>query len=333
MKTSKAKQDFDYYIGEYLYYCQSRRLRRKTMESYEQSLRLFERWLFESEHIERPEEVREQTIRHYICDLQERGKYSFYADTEREKTNFPMRRRDFRQPVSTTTINNYIRNLRAFFNWFYYDRDNRENPMRKIRQLENDRKPREYLEDDEVHKLLNGFDRSYFPEYRDYVATMLILDSGMRLGECLQIELSQIDLVERVIEIPGEIAKGRKTRCVFFSIKTARTLQRWLQFKDRYIETKYLFPVKSTGLPVEIRSFESNFRNYIQRAGIIKEVSPHALRNNFAKRCILAGMDIYTLSRILGHSSVTVTEQAYADLTDRDIMRCYQNFSPMENLR
>lgn len=333
MRKTKAKLDFDYYIGEYLYNCQSRRLRRRTLESYEQTLRLFERWLIETDGIESPEEVREQTIRRYICELQERGKYSFYADVERESTNFPMRRRDYRQPVSTTTINNYIRNLRAFFNWFYYDRNEKDNPMRKIRQLENERKPREYLEDNEVHKLLDSFDKSYFPEYRDYVITLLILDSGMRLGECLLIELTQLNMVERVIEIPGEVAKGRKARSVFFSVKTARTMQRWLQFKDRYVESKYLFPVKSTGLPVELRGFESNFRNYIKRAGITKDVSPHALRNNFAKRCILAGMDIYTLSRILGHSSVTVTEQAYADLTDRDIMRCYQNFSPVENLR
>jgi len=189
------------------------------------------------------------------------------------------------------------------------------------------------LEDEEVHKLLNGFDKSYFPEYRDSVITMLILDSGMRLGECLLIEAAQVDMTERVIEIPGEVAKGRKARSVFFSMKTARTLQRWLRFKDRYVESKYLFPIKETGLPVEVHTFETNFKKYIRRAGINKEISPHTLRNNFAKRCILAGMDIYTLSRILGHSSVTVTEQAYADLSDRDIMRCYQNFSPMENLR
>ena len=43
-------------------------------------------------------------------------------------------------------------------------------------------------------------------------------------------------------------------------------------------------------------------------------------------------MDIYTLSRILGHSSVTVTERAYLDLTDEDLKRRYRNFSPMEHL-
>ena len=326
------KRDFDFYIDEYLYYCQSRRLRPKTMSSYEQTLRLFERWTREQKGIESPLEVREQTIRHYICDLQDRGKYSFYANVDRMSTNCPDRRRDFQEPVSITTINNYIRNLRAFFHW-YSEENGTGNPMKKIRQLENDRKARDYMEDVEVKKLLDSLDKSYFPESRDFAVILLILDTGMRLGECLSLLTDAVNISDRTIQIPAEVTKGRKSRMVFFSVKSAKMLQRWLRFKDRYIETDYLFPTKATGLPVAIGTFETNFRNYINRAGIEKDVSPHALRNNFAKRFLMAGMDIYTLSRILGHSSVTVTEKAYLDLTDSDIRRRYQYFSPVENMK
>ena len=124
----------------------------------------------------------------------------------------------------------------------------------------------------------------------------------------------------------------KRTRFVFFSVKTAKSLQRWLRYKDRYTNSKLLFP-KKCGQPLEIHSFESGFKRYLGRAGIDKAYSPHALRNNFAKRCLMNGMDIYTLSRILGHSSVTVTENAYLDLTDRDLRHRYQNFSPIENMR
>ena len=71
----------------------------------------------------------------------------------------------------------------------------------------------------------------------------------------------------------------------------------------------------------------------MKRAGIEKDISPHTLRNNFAKRCLMSGMDIYTLSKILGHSSVTVTEKAYLDLTVTDIRKNYQKFSPLEALK
>lgn len=146
--------------------------------------------------------------------MQERGKYSFCISDHRKLTNCPERRRDYRQPVSVTTINNYIRNLKAFFGW-YEDFEGGKNPMEKIRQLTNERRPKEYLEDKEVNKLLDSFDRSYFSESRDSTVIQLILDTGMRLGECLMLSVEHLDMQERAITIPAELTKGRKRRCVF----------------------------------------------------------------------------------------------------------------------
>ena len=291
----------------------------------------FERWCLEEANITKPSQVLESTIRHYICSLQDRGKYTFYATENCAITYNPARRRDFSQSIITTTINNYIRNLKAFFTW-YADVTQAPNPMVKIRQLRNDRKAQEFLEDHEIDKLLKIFDRSYFPEHRDFMMIMLILDAGMRIGECLQITTDDLDMDDRTILLPAENTKGRRTRCVFFSVKTSKCLQRWLRYKDRYTSSKLLFPKKG-GMSLEIHSFESAFKRYLGRAGIDKAYSPHALRNNFAKRCLMNGMDIYTLSRILGHSSVSVTENAYLDLTDRDLRHRYQNSSPIENMR
>ena len=331
MRKKQLVRDFNYYIDEYMYNCRSRKLRPKTMQSYEQTLRLFERWCLEEASITEPGQVLDSTSRHYICSLQERGKYTFYAVENCAITYDPARRRDFSHAVSTTTINNYIRNLKAFFTW-YANTMQTTNPTVKIKQLRNERKAQEYLEDHEIEKLLKIFDRSYFPEHRDFMVIMLILDTGMRLGECLQVTTDDLDMDDRTICLPAENTKGRRTRFVFFSVKTAKSLQRWLQYKDRYTNDKLLFPKKS-GLPLEIHSFESGFKRHLGRAGIEKTYSPHALRNNFAKRCLMNGMDIYTLSRILGHSSVSVTENAYLDLTDRDLRHRYQNFSPIENMR
>ena len=53
------------------------------------------------------------------------------------------------------------------------------------------------------------------------------------------------------------------------------------------------------------------------------------LSNNFEKRFLMQGGDIYTLSRILGHSSVKVTEEAYLDLDENDLRQNYQRYSPL----
>lgn len=330
MRKNTVTKDFDYYIQEYMYNCRSRKLRPRTMHSYEQALRLFERWCLESERITEPSEVREGTVRKYICDLQERGKYTFYARDERKIYNCPDRRSDYQDEISVVTINSYIRYIKAFFSWFSYEVGN-ENPMKRIRQLKCEREPKEFLTDEEIEKLKRVLDVSCFAEHRDFTIILLLLDTGMRIGECLQIELSEVDMVERKIFLPAENTKGRQSRCVFFSVKMARILQRWLRFKDRYSESNLLFHVKQ-GTPLGVNNFEANMRRYLDRAGVKKACTPHCLRNNFAKRCLMAGMDLYTLSRILGHSSVTVTEKAYLDLTDRDLRQRYQSFSPLENM-
>lgn len=113
----------------------------------------------------------------------------------------------------------------------------------------------------------------------------------------------------------------------------AGILRRWLQFKDRYIDNDILIFPTTRGTKLGIPHFERNFRIYKERAGLSQNVTPHSLRNNFAKRCLMSGMDIYTLSRILGHSSVTVTEKTYLDLTVTDIRKNYQRFSPLENMQ
>ena len=167
MKKKRFKRDFDYWIDEYMYNCRSRKLRPKTMISYEQTLRLFERWCLEEANITEPEQVLETAIRHYICSLQERGKYTFYAVENCAITYDPARRRDFSQAVSTTTINIYIRNLRVFFNWLDRNYLIKRNPMKKVRQLRVNRKAKEYLSDDELRRLLTRMDRSYYLDLTD----------------------------------------------------------------------------------------------------------------------------------------------------------------------
>ena len=323
--------DFEWLTDEFMLYCRSTQLREKTMSSYEQTLHLFGRWLADELKIYTVDKISENVILKYIDDLMVRGKYTFYVNDLSKKKNYPDRRRDYRKPVSVTTINNYIRNIRVFFNWMEREYIIRKNPMKRIRQLKHNRQAQVFLSDEDLKKLLSKFDKSYFTEHRDYVMIMLMLDSGMRLGECSTVLVTDLELARKRINLRAEETKGRKDRTVYFSPKTETVIRRWLQFKDRYVESDYLFPVKEHGGSIGVGNFETNFKRYILRAGLNEEYTPHCLRNNFAKRCLMNGMDIFTLSKILGHSSVEVTEQAYLDLTDEDISKQYHRASPLSN--
>ena len=323
--------DFEWLTDEFMLYCRSTQLREKTMSSYEQTLHLFGRWLSDELKIYTVDKITENVIRKYIDDLMVRGKYTFYVNDLSKKKNCPDRRRDYRKPVSVTTINNYIRNIRVFFNWMEREYIIRKNPMKRIRQLKYNRQAKVFLSDEDLKKFLSKFDKSYFTEHRDYVMIVLMLDSGMRLGECSTVLVTDLELARKRINLRAEETKGRKDRTVYFSPKTETIIRRWLQFKDRYVESDYLFPIKEHGGSIGVGNFESNFKKYILRAGLNEEYTPHCLRNNFAKRCLMNGMDIFTLSKILGHSSVEVTEQAYLDLTDEDISKQYHRASPLSN--
>lgn len=322
-----------WYIEEFMIYCRSKDLRPKTMASYEQALRLFERWLREEQHIDDVSKISESIIRRYIISIKDRGKYTFYSDEKQMKTNKPDRRRDYRNKVSDGTINNYLRNIRVFLNWLDESYILSKNPMQNIKPLRTTRKSKDFINDEDFIKLVGLLDKSYFSEYRDFIMINLMLDTGMRLGECTTLLLDDLDVSHRVIHLREDETKGRKDRVVFFSEKTERMLRRWIQYKDRYVETAYLFPIKSNGGHVSVGTFETNFKHYLRRAGLSENISPHCLRNNFAKRCLMNGMDIYTLSRILGHSSVEVTENAYLDLTEEDIGRQFEKFSPLATIR
>lgn len=325
-------EKIDLEVDDFINYCDYKNLSTKTIGSYEQTLRLFIRYLQEECKITRTEQVKEQTIKEYLTNIKERGKYTVVANDSSKRFNNPQNRQDFGKKVSMATVNNYTRNLRVYFNYMYDNRLIKVNPMKKIKPTRIPRKAKGYLNDKDFNNLLKSFDLSKFHEYRDYVITQLIFDTGMRIGECLMIkDETDINFNERTIFLPADNTKGKKDRYVFFSIQMATELRRWLQYRDRYKESEFLFCTIKGSQLLE-RSFESNFTNYGERIGN-KDISPHLIRNNFAKRFLMNGGDIYTLSKILGHSSVKVTEECYLDLQTEDLRIQYQKHSPLMNLK
>nr|DAE65765.1 MAG TPA: SITE SPECIFIC RECOMBINASE XERD [Caudoviricetes sp.] len=332
-KILKAKRNFNFYIEDFMEQCNLKGLSRKTMKSYESSLLLFSKYIEEEFQLSRVEEIKSKHVNEYIKFTKERGKYSYVSDDKTVLINNPSMRKDFGKSVSPATINNYIRNLKVFFTWAVDNKIIKDSPMDKVQFIKVKRKPKDNISDSDFTTLIKALDVTKYFEYRDYVVIQLIMDTGMRLGETLSLTIDDIDLDRRAVLIPADITKSKKERYVFFSNTMAGILRRWLQFKDRYIDNDVLIFPTTRGTKLGIPHFERNFRIYKERAGLSQNVTPHSLRNNFAKRCLMSGMDIYTLSRILGHSSVTVTEKAYLDLTVTDIRKNYQKFSPLENIQ
>ncbi len=332
-KLLKSNKNFDFYLEDFMMYCNMNELSRKTMNSYESTLNLFFKYLQEEKSIEVPQDVSKEDIEDYIIFTKERGKYSYVSDEKTVGLNHPQNRVDFGKQVSDCTINNYLRNIKVFFNYCSDKRFIRKNPVDKVKFIKTKRKMKDEITDGEYKALIKNIDITIYSEYRDYTIINLIFDTGMRLSETLNLKLEDINLEEKTILIPAEINKGKRDRYVFFSNAMYMKLRKWLQYKDRYsVNDIHLFPTKGGNI-ITASGFGRNFREYVKRAGISKQITAHCLRNNFSKRFLLSGGDIFMLSKILGHSSVTVTEKAYLDVNKDDIKKSYQRYSPLENMK
>lgn len=315
-------------VEMFIEHCELKELSQKTIGSYEQTLRLLMLYLDE-QGITQTEKITHLDIQRYVKNIKERGKYTVTSNPN--SGNYQERRMDFGKKVSDVTINNYLRNMSAFFNWCVEEDLILRSPVKRGDFIKVERKPLEFVSDEDFKRLLRNMNTASFSEYRDSIIVQLLLDTGMRINECLLIQVSDVDLPKRCIYLPAENTKGKKGRYVFYSDKMATLLQRWMKYKDRYRDSDFLF-CTNKGKRVQVSNFETNVRKYAHRIGL-KDIHPHVFRNNFAKRFLMSGGDIYTLSKILGHSSVTVTEQAYLDITQDDLAEMYRKHSPLKGIR
>lgn len=314
-------------IDRYMMDCTSRGLSVKTMRSYDQTLRLFQRYLNDKQSITKPESVKPEHIRAYFTYIRERGKYNALADDNMRHVNGLHNRRDVGRPVSETTLANYQRNIVAFFNYLYRENVVRKNPCDGVGKIRPQRKAKALLTENELKLFFSSFDISRFHEFRTWIIARLILDSGCRIGELLSIVPSDIDLRNGAILLRD--TKSKHERFAYFSQKMGRNLRSWLEYRDRYTDSPYAFP-SNRGNKISVHSVGGAFRKHSKLVGV--SVQPHQLRNNFAKYYLLNGGDWSTLSRILGHSSVDVTQQAYLDFTDKEVGNKYHKHSPLNNL-
>lgn len=163
------------------------------------------------------------------------------------------------------------------------------------------------IDPEDIRKLI-----SLIKKPRDRALILLLLRTGMRIGELLNTKISDINLKEKSIDI-HEAQKNRTGRVVYYSTDASRALNKWL--KKRNPEQEYLFYGKS-GKPISYETARSTFLNYINQAGLAdKGYTLHCLRHTFASELLNAGMHLECLQPLLGHKSIEVT-RIYARLTD-----------------
>lgn len=312
-------------IDRYMLDSTAKGLAPKTLSSYEQSLKLFARYVQDVFEIEDGRKLKAEHLRAYIRDVRERGKYKIIGHEAAK--NSPTHRKDFGKKVSETTVANYTRNIKAFYSYLLEERWTDTNLMKDVTVPKPARKMKVLLEDNEIKQFFRAFDVTKFDQYRDWIIAQLIFDSGIRISELTATVVADFDLRNNALLLRE--TKNKKERIVYYSDTMKRLLRSWFDYKDRYGNSEWAFPT-NRGTRVRVEGLERSFR--LRAADCHIHVTPHLLRNNFAKRYLINGGDLATLSRLLGHASLEVTASIYLDFADKEIMRKYQKHSPLGNL-
>jgi len=179
---------------------------------------------------------------------------------------------------------------------------------RRIRLQLPERLPRA-MDPDDLRTLLSAIEGA-----RDRAMIMVLLRTGMRIGELLNTKVADVHIKERRIAIyEGE--KNRLGRVVYLSDDAVIALRKWL--KEKNPREEYLFYTRMSTDTMSYSTARMIFHRYLVKAGLTdKGYSLHTLRHTFATEFLNAGMRLECLQVLLGHRSIEETRR-YAQLTDK----------------
>jgi site-specific recombinase XerD len=160
----------------------------------------------------------------------------------------------------------------------------------------------------DIKKLLSIIDHT-----RDRALILLLLRTGIRIGEALGLTMNDIDLRDRTIHLfEGE--KNSMGRVVYLSNDAVFCLKRWFKLRDP--EKTLIFYGKGDA-PICYSTARLRFVRYLEEAGLAhKGYTVHCLRHTYASELLNAGMRLEVLQQLMGHQDIEVTRR-YARLTDR----------------
>jgi len=160
---------------------------------------------------------------------------------------------------------------------------------------------------------------------RDRAFILLMVDSGLRLSEVIALNWGDVDVSTGIIKVVS--GKGRKARIVLIGFNARRALLRY-QGEVVLGDEKPVFQSRP-GKRFTISGMRSWVLRIGKRAGI--KLSPHALRRTFATLALKAGMNVFQLQGLLGHSSLEMTRR-YVAMLDEDLVDAHKKHGPIDNL-
>ena len=260
------------------------------------------------------------TIKSYETDLRE-----FYDFALEDKIDIELVRKYLRKlyenKYSSRSISRKVSSLKSYFKYLESEGIIKDNFMRLISNPKIEKTLPNYLNYEDLEKLLAFPDRSNKYGLRDALILEMLYSSGVRVSELANMKLKDIDFKERKILILG---KGNKERYVYYGSKCAELLDKYLKLDHR--DSPYLLIGKRSDRLNE-REIRSIVTDTAKKAGIEVHVSPHTLRHTYATHMLNDGADLKSVGDLLGHESLSTT-QIYTHVSNERLRQVYLSTHP-----
>lgn len=289
------------------------------------------------EHLTRVKHCSPNTLSSYMRDI---GQFTDYC-ARREETDLAdadedllIRYADFlqRSGKSESTQMRAFASLRGFFDYLVAAGLCTENPAKHLRREQTQaRHVPEILTVREVQQMLEQPRGNDFKGCRDRAMLQLMYATGVKVGELVQMQVSDLNLTVGVVQLRDE----RKERTVPIYPQAVQCLKEYLNTARPSVvldrQQTCLFTNKN-GQPLSRQGLWKIVKSYAESAGIHKDITPLTLRHSFAAHLLENGADLAEVKEMLGHADISTTA-IYATLVKNKYASSYSKFHPFAKIK
>ncbi len=279
----------------FIKHCQTKNLSKRTLKTYRAECNYFVNWYGEENDIAT---ITADTVEDYILHIQKTG-------------------------ISETYVATRIRQLRAFL---YFCMDREYLCKFTITLPKANEVIKEPYTQKELEKLIQKPKSDNWVEWRNWAMINYFFATGNRLSTVVNIKIADVDFNTNMILLT--VTKNRKQQYIPMSSGLKAVLELYLQLWE-HTDKDYLFP-EYEGKQFSMAGAQCAIRKYNIDRGVTK-TSIHLFRHTYAKHYIIAGGDATYLQRLLGHSTMAMTNH-YINLYSTDLQKNYDKFNPLDNL-
>lgn len=292
---------------EFEFNCQCRKLSDKTIRNYGKLIGYLLDYLKEQHKVLCLEDVRTMYIKAYLMMLQERGAKPQY-------------------------INDQLKAFKVLFRYLYEEGYTDSILTERIKNVKQPKTIIKTFTEQEVKKMTEYYSGHTFMEVRNRLMLMTFFDTGIRVSELIDLKLSQVK--DEYILIHG---KGDKERVVPKSPLLNKWMFKYLSTRENFFAYRRVPEnvfLSRNGRPMTTEAIHRVIKIAGKAVGVSRDirVSPHTCRHTFAQMQLKNGLDLYSLSRLMGHSSISITQRYLEGLRDFEVLNACKVTGILMNL-